>query len=116
MEVLAILQKWEDMAEYVYIAIRLYPKSERHVLAAETLRALLDLGTNLQMASTARSRDEKRYFVEEADRSLARMRILVRLAFRLAYIPEKKREVLCGYIAEVGKMLGGWKKSVSGTA
>lgn len=113
MEGLAILQRWEDMAAYIYVVLRLYPKAERHVLAAETLRAMIDAGAALQRASLVRSRDEKRCLIEEADRSLAKMRILIRLALRLGYMPEKKLEVLSGHIAEVGKMVGGWKKSLS---
>jgi len=32
MEGLTVLTKWEDMAAYAYIALKNYPKSERHTL------------------------------------------------------------------------------------
>lgn len=40
MEQLSVLTKWEDLAEYTYVALKGYPKSERHTLAARTIDAL----------------------------------------------------------------------------
>jgi len=37
MDNLTVLTKWEDLAGYAYIAIKSYPKSERHTLAASTM-------------------------------------------------------------------------------
>lgn len=34
MEQLTVLTKWEDLAEYAYTALKGYPKSEKHALAA----------------------------------------------------------------------------------
>ena len=37
MDNLTVLTKWEDLAAYAYIALKNYPKSERHTLAASTM-------------------------------------------------------------------------------
>ena len=42
MEQLTVLTKWEDLAEYAYTALKGYPKSEKHALAARTVDALID--------------------------------------------------------------------------
>lgn len=112
MEQLSVLTKWEDLAAYAYIAIKCYPKSEKHTLAARTVNALLDVGAAIQRASLISSREEKRFLINEADRNLSRFKLLVRLGVKLGFMPMKKWEVLCGYTTEVGKMLGGWAKSV----
>lgn len=111
MENLTILTKWEDMTAYAYIALKNYPKSERHTLAARTIDALLNVGAAIQRAGVIGNREEKRYLLIEADRSLARFRLLVRLGVKLGFMPIKKMEILSGYVVEIGKMLGGWLRS-----
>jgi hypothetical protein len=111
MESLTVLTKWEDMADYAYVALKNYPKSERHTLAARTVDSLLNIGAAIQRAGLVGDRNEKRYLIIEADVSLARFKLLIRLGVRLGYMPIKKVEVLSGYIAEIGKMLGGWLKT-----
>ncbi len=112
MDGLTALTKWEDLAAYAYIALRNYPKSERHTLAASTMNALIDTGAAIQRAGLISDRSEKKYLLQEADRNLARFKLLVRLGVKLGFMPMKKMEVLSGYIAEIGKMLGGWIRSV----
>jgi len=111
MEGLTVLTKWEDMAAYAYIALKNYPKSERHTLAANTVNALLDIGAAIQRAGLVGDRAEKKYLLQEADRNLARFKLMVRLGVKLEFMPIKKLEVLSTYIAEIGKMLGGWLKA-----
>lgn len=111
MDNLTVLTKWEDLAGYAYIAIKSYPKSERHTLAARTVDALLDIGAAIQRASVISDSTEKRYLIQEADINLGRFRLLVRLGVKLGFMPLKKWEVLGRYTSEVGKMLGGWLKT-----
>jgi len=112
MDNLVVLVKWENLAAYAYCALRLYPKSEKHTLAAQTVNALIDTGAAIQRAGVVGDRAEKRYLVQEADRNLGRFKLLVRLGVKLGFMPIKKWEVLCGYTTEIGKMLGGWMKSL----
>lgn len=111
MDGLTILTKWEDMAAYAYIAVKNYPKSERHTLAASTVNAMLDIGAAIQRAGLVGDRSEKKYLLQEADRNLARFKLMIRLGVKLGFMPIKKLEVLSAYIAEIGKMLGGWLKA-----
>ena len=111
MEQLTVLTKWEDLAEYAYTALKGYPKSEKHALAARTVDALIDMGAAIQRAGLVGNRDEKKYLINEADRNLARFKLLVRLGVKLGFMPMKKLEVLSRYTGEVGKMLGGWART-----
>jgi four helix bundle protein len=109
-----VYQKWEDMAAYLYTALKSYPKSERFTLAANTSTALWDIGTDIARAASLASRNEKRNLIEHADIALVKMKVLVRMGVRLGLMPLKKYEIICGQVMEIGKMLGGWKKSVIG--
>jgi four helix bundle protein len=109
-----VYQKWEDLAVYMYVALRSYPKSERFTLAADTSKALWKIGTCITRANAIGSSNkaEKRKTVETADITLAELKVLVRMGMRLEFLPLKKYEILCGQITEVGKMIGGWIKSI----
>jgi four helix bundle protein len=109
-----IYQKWEDMAAYLYTALKSYPKSERFTLAANTTMALWDIGTDIARAASIANRNEKRNLIERADIALVRVKVLVRTGVRLGFLPLKKYEIICGQVTEIGKMIGGWKKSVVG--
>lgn len=111
MEQLKIGLKWEDMAVYLYTAMRMYPKSERHTLAAETVKSALGVGTAIARANVTRNIPLRRKIIEEADSELMRLKILVRLGLKLEFLPMKKYEILSGQLTEIGKMLGGWLKT-----
>jgi hypothetical protein len=76
-----VYQKWEDMAAYLYIALKSYPKSERFTLAADTARALWKIGTCITRANAVgnNNKSEKRKAVETADSSLVELKVLFRI-------------------------------------
>jgi hypothetical protein len=106
-----VVQKWEDMALYLYIAMKQYPKSERHTLVADTTNALWNIGTYITRANMIRATQERRRMIEAADMELSRLKILVRMGMLLKFMDMKKYGVLSGQMVEIGKMLGGWLHS-----
>ena len=58
---------------------------------------------------------EKKYYkkttLQELDVEIAYMRILVKRAYRLKFMPEKKKNIMLEYLSEIGRMLGGWMKT-----
>jgi len=107
---LKIQQKWEDMAEYAYVALRHVPKSERFTLGAE-IRQCLWRGLRLIVRANA-SRDKRRYLFE-LDAEVKTLQALVRTAHKLAILPAKKYRIWSEMLVELGKMLGGWIKHAS---
>jgi four helix bundle protein len=109
-----VYQKWEDMASYLYIALKSYPKSERFTLAADTAKALWKIGIGIARANAIgnNNKTEKRRTVEMADLALVELKVLVRMGMKMEFLPLKKYEILSGQITEVGKMIGGWIKSI----
>jgi four helix bundle protein len=108
-----VYQKWEDMAKYLYIALQSYPKSERFTLAADTRQALWALGRYIYRANAVPGKAEKRRMIEQADLALVDLKLLVRMGMALEFLSLKKYEILCRQTVEIGKMIGGWLKSVN---
>lgn len=109
MAVLAIEEKCRDMLMYGYQAIKQFPKHEKHVLAAEIRKSMLQLQ---RLIVTAFKRYHKKTTLTELDIELAILKRQVRLAKDLRYIDTKKYQLWIERLVEIGKMLGGWIKSV----
>src|SRR5690625_7933940 len=82
-EDLKILQKCYDMIEYGYIALRQYPKSERHTLAAETKRSMYEL---LRLIIRGNKRYFKKTTLQDIDIELENMSYLIRLSNNFGFL------------------------------
>ena len=110
MENLKIKQKIEDMIEYGHIALRQFPKSEKFSLAQDIKKSMT--GLLEQVIRTNRSRD-KRVMIYNIDTELEILRTYVRMAMKLGFLPLSKYETWSQHLAEIGRMLGGWLKSLN---
>ena len=104
---LNIQQKWEDMAQYAYVALRHIPKSERFSLGSE-LRQCIWKG--LRLIVMANSSRDKRRLLFELDAELKTLQALVRTAQSIEILPYQKYKIWSGLLVEIGCMLGGWIK------
>lgn len=107
---LLLRQKCEAMIEYAYIALRQFPKHERHVLAAEIRATCWQL---LRLIVTCHKRYHKKTTLQELDTELDLLRSQVRLAKALGYLDFRKYETWAKLNDELGRMVGGWIKSLS---
>jgi len=107
-----VVQKYVDMAKYVYIILRNYPRSEKYTLAADTRRVLWEVGTMLERASVVPAKPEKLRLLQQADIRLSELKFLVRMGMELEFVPFEKYKNFSGMVTEVGRMLGGWLKFV----
>lgn len=95
---------------YGYQAIKQLPKHERHVLGAEIRLSMLQLQ---RLIITAFKRYHKKTTLTDLDIELAILKRRVRLAKDLMYIDIKRYEIWVGQLVELGKMIGGWIRSVN---
>lgn len=109
MNELKIRQKCEDMIAYGYNALRQFPKSEKHTLAAEIKRSMIRL---LSLIIACNKKHYKKTTMQELDIELDVLRSYIRLAMTLRFLPLKKYEIWSGQLNEIGRMIGGWFKSV----
>ena len=107
---LLIRQRVETMIEYGHCALRQFPKSERHVLCAEIRRSMWSL---LRLVIVCNKRHHKKTTLQELDAELDLMRAQIRLAKQLGWLDFKKYEQWATLNDEIGRMIGGWIKSMA---
>ena len=109
---LKILQKIFDMIEYAYGALAQFPKSEKFALCTDIKHSMDKL---LGHCIEAQKKYYKKSTLQEMDVEVMKLRAYVRLSFQLGFLPMKKYEVWSAQLVEIGKMLGGWIKTVNGS-
>lgn len=107
---LLIRQKVEAMIEYGHVAVRQFPKMERHVLGAEIRHTMWSL---LRFVVVCNKRYHKKTTLQDLDAELDLLRCQVRTAKALGYLDFKKYEHWAKLNDEIGRMIGGWIKSMS---
>ena len=105
-----ILQKVFDMIEYAYPALAQYPKSEKFGIVTDIKRIMDEM---LELTIEAQKKYYKKTTLQELDVAIAKLKAYLRLSFILKFLPTKKYEVWSSMVVEIGKMLGGWLKTVN---
>lgn len=111
-----LLAKIEVLALESHKVVARFPKSERHVLAADIRQTNAELLQLVIRAAKKQLEERKtnlppldtKILLTDTDVKLEYLKALVRMAFALRYINEKNFEDWSRQIAEIGKMLGGW--------
>ena len=109
-EELIILQKIFDMMDYAYGALAQFPKSEKFALVTDIKRSMDRL---LSRCIEAQKKYFKKTTLQDMDVEIAKLRAYIRLSHQLGFLPMKKYEIWSGMVVEIGKMLGGWLKTVN---
>jgi hypothetical protein len=86
-----------------------FPKSEKFVLAADIKNTFFEM---LKLFLIANKSQYKKKLLYDADLQLEILRFQLRIAKDLQILKLKQYEILAGHLSEIGKMLGGWIKSV----
>ncbi len=107
---LLLEQKIMDMIEYSYIVMKNFPKSEKFALCADIKRIEDSL---LEHCIEAEKKYTKKTTLQEMDIAVAKLKAFIRLSFNLNFINMHVYEVWSGKVVEIGKMLGGWIKTVN---
>ena len=106
---LKIRRKCEDMIAYGYVVLRQFPKAERHVLSQEIRNTMWNL---LRLIIICNKRYFKKTTMQDLDAELDLLRSQVRMAQKLGYLSFKSYEVWSRHLDEIGRMIGGWFKSL----
>jgi hypothetical protein len=89
-----------------------FPRAHRHSFTSRLLGAAFDLREFLEEANM-RQRSERLERLLRADEALSRMRVYLRLAAGWRWLDGGQYEHVSGMVAEVGRLLGGWRKVTS---
>lgn len=104
-------QKADEFAFRVYKLTDSFPNRETFGLTAQLRRAVISVPTNIVEGNNRKSKKELFRFLDFALGSLAEVEYLILFAKRLGYVENNIDEIV-GLIAEVGKLLWSFQKSL----
>jgi len=104
-----IFVKTYDLMVWLIPVVTSFPKDQRFRLAARLENSLYNFYEIILRAGRTK---QPRKQLMDADLELEKLRILLRLAQDVRCIPFKKYEQASRLVNEVGKLLGGWLKSI----
>lgn len=107
---LVIQQKVYDMILYGYPALEQFPKSQKFSLAQDIKKCMDHI---MRLVVTANKKYTKKTTLQELDVEVATLKIYIRMARDLRYLPTKKYDTWAVKITEVGRILGGWIKAAN---
>lgn len=107
---LVVYQKTYDMIEYGYQALKQFPRSEKYTFAAEIKNTMIKI---LRLIIKTNKNYYKKTTMKKLDTELELLRSYIRLARDLEFLPFKKYGIWAKKLEEIGKLIGGWLKSVN---
>ena len=109
MDNLVIYQKVYDFTLYLFPVVDKFPKHEKFVLCTHIKSCVLDIARDIIRANKSRN---KRPILYDIDVRIEEMKFLLRLAHDRKYLSHKSYEHSSKLMTEMGRLLGGWIKSV----
>jgi hypothetical protein len=106
-----IILKTYELYKIFYGYLELFPKKDKYTLGAKIENYLLNILELLLLASSS-VKDKKLPCLQQANIKFDTLKILIRLAYEIKVLDEKKYLMIQKYIQEIGKMLGGWQRSL----
>ena len=107
-----ILAKFIQMYKIFYRYLELFPKKDKYALGAKceiTMIAVLEL----LLAASRAEKNNKKSLLSQASIKFDVLKIFIRMAWELKILDDKKYAELQIHLQEIGKMIGGWLKSLS---
>jgi len=105
---LIIFQKIYDFMVYFFPIVDRFPKYEKFVLCSQIKNCVLDIARGVIRANKSR---HKKSFLFDLDVKLEELRFLVRFSHDRRFLSTKSYEHASKFLAEIGRLLGGWIKS-----
>ena len=106
-----LLVQWERTLGDLLDRTHRFPKVARFTFTSRVDNLALDILEQLISARYA-SMSRRKILLSEADDSLARLRVLLRICHSRQYLDTVGFEYISRNLDETGKMLGGWRRSL----
>ena len=106
-----LFQKIYDLYKLFYTYLDHFPQKSRETLVVRIDDIISDLLESITIASYS-NQSEKQIFLLKASAKVDFLKILFRLCYELKIIDQKKYLLLEEKLQEIGRMVGGWIKSL----
>jgi 23S rRNA-intervening sequence protein len=107
---MVIFSRTFDLLEWLLPKSERFPRIYRTTVTQRLMDAALDLQEALATAASRAGRTRVSA-LRNADASLGRLRIYLRLAHRWRWLSDGQYAHAGGMVGEIGRLLGGWLKS-----
>jgi hypothetical protein len=104
-----VLMKLQDLLLYIIPQLGKFPRDQKFVLGDRIQTKIMEVQEHCIRAYYSK---QKRVHLLEANLTLEVVRHLVRLAHSLRLLSTKSYGVISAKVDEVGRMVGGWLKSL----
>lgn len=108
-----IFTKTFDLLTWLLPRTNHFPRAHRHTATQRLLDAAFNLRERLEEANAARGA-ARLAKLQEADVELGKLRLYLRLAERWRWLTPGQYQHAAAMVAEIGRLLGGWQKTVRG--
>ena len=98
-----------DLLSWLLPVTNHFPRAHRHGFTTRLLNAAFDLREYLEEANLRRG-PQRLERLDRADEALARLRMYIRLASRWGWLSAGQYAHVGPMLAELGRLLGGWRK------
>lgn len=105
-----VFLKSYDLYKVLYEAVKKFDKSDKYSLGEKTKEKVIELIEAITKAGYAKA-EWKVVQIEHAIITLELIKVFIRLAYDINCINEKQYLNLQERVQEIGRMLGGWKRS-----
>ena len=109
---LDVWKKSIDWVERIYLNSRAFPADERFGLTSQLRRAAVSVPSNIAEGAARTGAGEFLHSLSIASGSLAEAETQIVVASRLKYLSSADAESILTQTEEIGKMLGGLKRSL----
>jgi len=107
-----ILKKTIELYKIYYKYLELFPKKDKYNIGATCEKYIIEILEILLKAGYL-SKQEKLPLIKNANNKFDTLKIFIRLLRELNIIDQKKYLILQTILQEIGRMFGGWIKSLS---
>jgi four helix bundle protein len=111
-EQMVIFTRAYDFLSWMLPLSESFPKSQRFVVTARLQNAALNFQESIIEANSQRGK-QRMDKLHEADAELLKIRMYLRLCEKWDWIKPGQYRHASGMVAELGRLLGGWIKSVT---
>ncbi len=106
-----IVEQYYDFCRWLVPKISKFPRDQRHILGSRIENLALQILENL-ISAAMQSGTQKFTILQTTSIQLEQVRYLLRMAKDTMLINEKSHQYACRLLANIGKSLGGWLKSL----
>ncbi len=106
-----VFQKWYHILDWILDKCEKYPKDVRFTVSNRIAALSLDV---LERIIEAIYTKKRAYILDSINLYIEKLRVFFRLSFERRYISSGQYAYISTELDEVGKMIGGWRKSCGG--